>query len=43
MDDDTRRRLVYGVISLVLSVIATRLAIYLTNRILGPEHKELTA
>ncbi|HMO58700.1 MAG TPA: hypothetical protein PKA05_21220 [Roseiflexaceae bacterium] len=43
MDEDTRRRLVYGVISLVLSVLAARLAQYITNQILGPEKKELTA
>lgn len=35
MDDDTKRRLVYGLLSLVLSALATRLAVYLTNRILG--------
>ena len=35
MDDDTKRRLVYGLLSLVLGAIATRLAMYLTNRILG--------
>lgn len=34
-DTDVRRRVVYGVISLVLGVIATRLALYLTNRLLG--------
>ncbi|HWQ15305.1 MAG TPA: hypothetical protein VNL77_21070 [Roseiflexaceae bacterium] len=35
MDDDLRRRLVYGLISLVLSALAARLALYLTNKILG--------
>jgi hypothetical protein len=35
MDDDMRRRLLYGLLSLVLSALATRLAIYLTNKILG--------
>jgi hypothetical protein len=35
MDDDTKRRLVYGLLSLILGAIATRLAMYLTNRILG--------
>lgn len=35
MDDDVKRRLVYGLLSLVLGAIATRLAVYLTNRILG--------
>lgn len=41
MDDDIKRRLVYGLLSLVLSAIATRLAVYLTNRILGePDESE---
>ncbi|CAA9219887.1 MAG: hypothetical protein AVDCRST_MAG93-396 [uncultured Chloroflexia bacterium] len=35
MDDDTKRRLLYGLLSLVLGAIATRLAMYITNRILG--------
>ncbi len=35
MDDDTKRRLVYGFFSLVLGAIATRLAMVLTNRLLG--------
>ena len=35
MDDDTKRRMVYGLLSLVLSAIATRLAMYLTNKLLG--------
>ena len=35
MDDETKRRLVYGLLSLVLGAIATRLAMYLTNRLLG--------
>ncbi len=35
MDDETKRRLVYGLLSLILGAIATRLAMYLTNRILG--------
>jgi hypothetical protein len=36
LDDDMRRRLVYGILSLVLGLIATRLAQYLTNKMLGP-------
>lgn len=41
MDEDTQRRLVYGLLSLVLGAIATRLAVYLTNKILGePEEGE---
>ncbi|MEN9939160.1 MAG: hypothetical protein RLZZ387_5739 [Chloroflexota bacterium] len=35
MDDDIRRRLVHGLISLVLSLLAARLALYITNKILG--------
>jgi hypothetical protein len=35
MDEDVKRRLVYGLISLILGAIATRLAMYLTNKILG--------
>ena len=35
MDDDLRRRLVYGLISLVLTALAARLAVYITNKILG--------
>jgi hypothetical protein len=35
MDEDIKRRLVYGLLSLILGAIATRLALYLTNRILG--------
>jgi hypothetical protein len=42
MNDDLRRRLLYGLLSLVLSALATRLALYLTNRILGePEEGRL--
>ena len=41
MDDDTKRRMVYGLISLILSAIATRLAVYLTNKLLGePDDSE---
>jgi|HigsolmetaAR201D_1030396.scaffolds.fasta_scaffold25919_1 uncharacterized membrane-anchored protein len=41
MDDETKRRLVYGLLSLVLSALAARLALYLTNKILGePEQLE---
>lgn len=35
MNEDMKRRLLYGLLSLVLSALATRLALYLTNRILG--------
>lgn len=43
MDDDLKRRLVYGLLSLVLSAIATRLAVYLTNRLLGEPDSESEA
>lgn len=35
MNDDTKRRLVYGLLSLALTALATRLALFLTNKILG--------
>jgi hypothetical protein len=35
MEDDLRRRLVHGLLSLVLSLLAARLALYITNKILG--------
>jgi len=35
MDEDVKRRLVYGLLSVALGAIATRLAVYLTNKILG--------
>jgi hypothetical protein len=35
MNDDMKRRLVYGVLSLILSALATRLALYLTDKLLG--------
>ncbi len=37
MEDDVTRRLVKGVLTLLLTTIATWLAAYITNRILGPE------
>lgn len=40
MDDDLRRRLVYGLLSLVLSVLAARLAQYLTNKLLGEAEQD---
>ncbi len=40
MDEDVTRRLVKGILALVLSTIATWLAGYLTDRILGPEEEE---
>lgn len=35
MENDTKRQLVYGLISLILVAIANRLAMYITNKILG--------
>jgi hypothetical protein len=44
MNDDMKRRLLYGLFSLVLSALATRVALYLTNMILGePEEEHLLA
>jgi len=37
MNDDFKRRVVFGLISLALSLLATRLAVYLTDMILGKE------
>ncbi len=37
MDDDMTRRLVKGLLTLALTTLATWLANYLTDRILGPE------
>lgn len=42
MNDDLKRRLLYGVLSLVLSALATRLALYLTNKILGEPEEQLS-
>jgi hypothetical protein len=41
MNDEMKRRLVYGLLSLVLSALATRLALYLTDMILGKEEDNL--
>ncbi len=35
MEDDLKRRLVYGLLSLALGALATRVAMFLTNKILG--------
>jgi len=43
MNDDMKRRLVYGLLSLALSLLATRLAVYLTDMLLGKEETELLA
>jgi hypothetical protein len=43
MDEDMKRRIVYGVLSLALSLLATRLAVYLTDKILGKPEGELLA
>ena len=40
MDDDTKRRLLFGLLSLLLSALATRVALYLTNKILGEPQLE---
>jgi len=41
MNDDMKRKLVYGLISLALSLLATRLAVYLTDMLLGKEEGDL--
>ncbi len=41
MDNDLKRRLVYGMLSLVLGMLATRLALYLTNKLLGELEEEM--
>lgn len=43
MNDDMKRRIVYGLLSLALSLLATRLAVYLTDMLLGKEENELLA
>ncbi|MCG8346582.1 MAG: hypothetical protein MI924_02220 [Chloroflexales bacterium] len=40
MEEDFKRRIVYGILSLVLSSLAAWLASYLTNKILGEPDKE---
>jgi hypothetical protein len=35
VDEDLKRQLIKGLLSLVLSIIAARLAVYLTNKLLG--------
>lgn len=43
MDYETKRRLVYGLLSLALSALATRVALFLTNKIIGEPEDELLA
>jgi hypothetical protein len=40
MNDDMKRRLVYGLISLALSLLAARIAVYLTDKLLGKREKD---
>jgi hypothetical protein len=40
MDEDVTRRLVRGLLTLVLTTLATWLAGYLTDRLLGPEEDD---
>lgn len=43
MDSDFKRRLVYGLLSLILSSLAAWLASYLTRKLLGePEEQQLS-
>ena len=41
MNDEMKRRIVYGLLSLALSLLATRLAVFLTDMLLGKEEGEL--
>jgi len=41
MNDDMKRRIVFGLLSLALILLATRLAVYLTDMLLGKEESEL--
>lgn len=41
MNDDMKRRVVYGLLSLALGLLATRLAVLLTDMLLGKEEGEL--
>ena len=41
MEEDMTRRLVRGILTLVLTTLATWLAGYLTDRILGPAEEEV--
>lgn len=43
MDEDLKRRIVYGVLSLALGALATRLAVLLTNKILGEPESDAEA
>ena len=38
-DDDMKRRLLVGLLSLLLTTLAARLAVYIADLILGPEEK----
>ena len=40
MDEDVTRRLVHGILVLLLTTLATWLAGYITNKLLGPEDHE---
>ena len=41
MNDDTKRRLLFGLLSLMLGMLATRLALFLTNKILGDPEADI--
>ncbi|ABU58841.1 MULTISPECIES: hypothetical protein [Roseiflexus] len=38
-DDDMKRRLLVGLLSLLLTTLAARLAVYIADLILGPEER----
>jgi hypothetical protein len=43
MEEDLKRRIVYGVLSMALGILATRLAVFLTNKILGEPDSDTQA
>lgn len=40
-DDEMKRRLLVGLLSVILTTLAARLAVYIVDLILGPEEKQL--
>lgn len=40
-DDDMKRRLLVGLLSVILTTLAARLAVYVVDLILGPEEKRI--
>ncbi len=42
VEQDVKRRLVYGVLSLVFGILATRLALLITNKLLGDPEDDMS-